>query len=505
MIKAKLGIATVLIAFTACKTPASSDSAVKDDLQPTGVPDSPGDAQPAGPAVGAPFASGDAEGIHWDSRFNFGDACKTLQPIGVNCQASEATAAAELSGTEAQLKSWVENPEIKSVRLAYFSFSNKPVAKILCDGAIARPDLKINVFLHRENIYDGTALATGQKDPYYKSAGPVRAGETRFAQTGLAKQLATCSPANLIVTPRGTVFGSGYLHHAKIFLASEQAEPHPLHKLPADQQAVAAEQPALWTSSSANMSSFGTSLHLENWLLFSAKTSNRLAQENFCFFEALETMKIGPNIDERADFAKKYAACIKLIQAPVIANMRFYPVPHNNTTGFPKVYPDIKALIDGARTEIRIAIHRLTTSAMTAPLVKAKQRGVDVQVIVDDDTFRKSKCDTNLIDQTEADVNSMKTLLAAGIPVTVLETTPGQLAHNKFMVVDAGVPGKEALLQGAGNFTATSLNSGGPGNIENFYIFRVPELIDTYKKAWEKYRTKSTELDKHPVANRPDC
>jgi hypothetical protein len=465
--KATLSLAAALfvITGTACRT-AGTGASLKDEAAPKDV--APADAA-AQPAIAPPFAKGETNGLGWEVRFNFPPCEHEGKKKGVYCTIEDQQAAAKQSGVEDQLAAWANDPTIKSMTLAFFSFSDKPVINLLCEAANAR-NLKVTVYLHRENI-----------------------------PTPTAQTLATCSP-NVQVVPRGTQFGTGYLQHAKIVLASELEDPLPLHLLPGEQRAAAAETTTRWTSGSANMSSFGTSLHLDNWIFFTAKSSDRLAQENLCFFYAIKTMELGDGNAERVDFAKRNDACIRGIEARMRDDVVFYPVPHAHMTR--AIYPEVKAAIDGAQTEIKVAIHRLTTASMYKPLAQAKQRGVDVQVINDDDTLRTGKCDGGpLIDQNGQDVQANRTLRAAGTPVTYLETNGeiGQLAHNKFIVID-----RKLLLQGAGNFTATSLNVTNLGNMEDFYLIRVPEIVQAYSDAWDRLHSLSTAEADHEVGAHKD-
>ncbi len=483
---ALVSLTTVALAAQGCKTAGSA--ALKDESVPTGeapaVPAEPTSAAADAaasefatpPGVPAPFGKGMlGDNFFWEARFNFPpcDHSAEGKKKGVWCKPEDSKPAAEASGVEAELKAWVNNPKIKSVQLAFFSFSATRVIETLCEGAKNR-DVKITVFLHKQNL----GSTGGQK-------------------------LATCAPGKLEVVSRGTEFGSGYLQHAKIVLASEFADPKPLHLMPEAEQEAAKSSITRWTSGSANMSAFGTSLHLDNWLFFTAKSDEFVAQENLCFFHALRTMtNEGQSgaADDRLDFAKKNKECLGGIKSPVRKDVTFYPVPHANVTRQP--YPQVKKMLDGAKTKVRIAIHRLTTASMYAPIVNAKKRGVDVEVIVDDDTLRVSKCNGGaMIDQGAQDVKANRALRAAGIPVTYLETSgeTGQLAHSKYIIVD-----DKYLFQGAGNFTATSLNISNLGNMEQFYVIDDPGIVATYAKAWDYIRTLSTEMSAHEVGNNVD-
>lgn len=423
------------------------------------------------PGVPAPFAKGDANGLFWEARFNFPPCDHPPHKKGAWCTPADATAAAEQSGVEAEIKAWANDPKVKSLQLTFFSFSDMAVINTLCDAANAR-DIKITVYLHKQNI-----------------------------PTASAQKLATCAPGKMELVSRGTEFGTGYLAHAKIVLASESSDPQPLHLMPADERSATGETVTRWTSGSANMSTYGTSLHLDNWLFFTARTREYLAQENLCFFHALRTMQnAGDATADRTDFARKNDACVRGITIPFRSDIVFYPVPHARIGR--QIYPQVKKMIDEAQHEIKVVIHRLTTGGVYGPLKDAKVRGVDVKVINDDDTLRTGKCDGGpAMDQSGADVQANRTLVAAGVPVSYLETNGSisQLAHNKFIVVDDKI-----LLQGAGNFTATSLNISNLGNLEDFYIITEPQIVKTYSKAWDYLRSISTTAADHEVGNHKD-
>lgn len=528
--KVKLCLLATLLSAAACKTGTGSalmdDEVLGDATKPENAVD---DNDLTAKANKAKFASGNFQGIDWEMRFNFPQCDHSAEgPFkkkGVFCTGLDAKAAAEFGGVEKELAEWANLPETKTIFVAYFSFSDKEVAKTLCDAANAGK--KVRVFIHRENW-----------------------------TVGSVPTLRSCSPDNLKVYPRGTQLG--FLQHAKIFLASPFDEPLPLSMMPEDQRGGAADLVTRWTSSSANMSAFGTSLHFDNWLFFQAKTSERLAQENMCFFNSIQSMKNyapddggaefgqadldavekaranavaeakankasdfaanseGQKAAEamktdivRWDFSQRYDACIKQIQAPIHPEIQFFPVPNEyqvngQKRNAPQIWPKLKNLLNNAQTEIKVISDRLTSGQVYGPLVNAKQRGVDVQVILDDDTLRVSKCNGGLqLDQVEYDAISMHSMIDGGVGVTFLDTNGGNpppptLQHNKLMIID-----RKTLLQGAGNFTASAININGPGNFEHFYLIQVPEIVNAYLGAWDYLLPLTTKPDQHEVSANP--
>lgn len=456
----------IAISVSACKTP-SNRSATKDDTSITPTVTTVF-GTPAG--VVEPFAKGNTQGMFWEARFNLPPCNHPPHKAGAFCTIDDQIAAAAQSGIESELRAWANDPNIKSLQLAYFSFSDKPVAKILCDAA-NNLGKKVNLYLHKQNM--GTPLAL---------------------------QLQQCSPGNINVISRGTEFGTGYLMHAKVFLASSDINPLPLHMMPEDQRPAAAEQTSYFTSSSANMSSFGTSLHFDNWLFFTAKTNEYLVQQNLCFFYAIGHMQPGDPSAERQSFAQVNHDCVQGIQVPMREDIKFFPVPHGGVN--PQIFPVLKAAMDGAQTEIKVAADRMTTSQVYRPLTDAKVRGLNVSVILDDDTLRTGKCNGgSQIDQNGTDVQAMRNMKSKGLALTFMETNGdmGQLQHNKFMVFD-----NKTLIQGAGNFTSTALNISGPGNFEHYYVITTPEIVQTYSNAWDRLRALSTLEQDHEVASHQD-
>ena len=98
-------------------------------LSATGCRTSSGDAESTlldnSTTISAPFASGDATDMKWAIRFNLPECDHQGQKKGAWCESSDAAAAIKKNGVEDQLKSWIEDPKIKVIKMAYFSFSNK--------------------------------------------------------------------------------------------------------------------------------------------------------------------------------------------------------------------------------------------------------------------------------------------------------------------------------------------------------------------------------------------
>jgi phosphatidylserine/phosphatidylglycerophosphate/cardiolipin synthase-like enzyme len=103
-----------------------------------------------------------------------------------------------------------------------------------------------------------------------------------------------------------------------------------------------------------------------------------------------------------------------------------------------------------------------------AALVAAKQRGVDVVVILD-----KS-------DERASSANGANYVARAGIPVFI-DYQPA-IAHNKVIVVD-----KHMVVTGSYNFTAAAERK----NTENVTIIDAPDVANRFLANWESRRAVS--------------
>ena len=117
--------------------------------------------------------------------------------------------------------------------------------------------------------------------------------------------------------------------------------------------------------------------------------------------------------------------------------------------------------VDSAQKYIYMPVFVLTHKGMESALIRAKQRGVDVKIIVDS---------TNVFVKG----SSVKTLREAGIPVKV-ENYAGKL-HSKSIIID-----DKYILAGSMNFS----NSGERRNDENMLIVKNSRLAMFYREFFE--------------------
>ncbi|PUA16681.1 phospholipase D family protein [Glaciimonas sp. PCH181] len=141
-------------------------------------------------------------------------------------------------------------------------------------------------------------------------------------------------------------------------------------------------------------------------------------------------------------------------------------------------WDDIESLIthaiDGAKSQILVQAYLLTNGKIASALIAAKQRGIDVQILVD---ARQLK--TN-------DASKVGVLVNANIPVWV--ETKYRSAHNKVIVIDAEATAS-TVITGSFNFTWSAQHK----NAENVLIVRNnPTLATRYALNWQRHRQDAT-------------
>ncbi len=120
--------------------------------------------------------------------------------------------------------------------------------------------------------------------------------------------------------------------------------------------------------------------------------------------------------------------------------------------------------IDDAQESINLMGYSFTSPEVVRALVKAKQRGVDVRVVVDE------KGNSN-----RASKSAMNVLVKAGIPLRT--NAQYKIMHDKVMITDG-----ENVETGSFNYTRSAAEY----NSENALIVRgVPALAKTYLTHWQ--------------------
>ena len=123
----------------------------------------------------------------------------------------------------------------------------------------------------------------------------------------------------------------------------------------------------------------------------------------------------------------------------------------------------IVSALDAAQTSILVQAYSFTSAPIAKALVNAKNRGVDVQAILD-----KSQ-------KTEK-YTSATFLSNAGIPTFI--DGKHKIAHNKIMIIDG-----KTVITGSFNFS----KSAEEGNAENLLVIDAPELAKKYSENWKNH------------------
>lgn len=122
--------------------------------------------------------------------------------------------------------------------------------------------------------------------------------------------------------------------------------------------------------------------------------------------------------------------------------------------------------IDTAQESIRLMGYSFTSPEVSRSLIKAKQRGVDVKVVLD---WKANNA------KGSAGAAAMNFLVNAGIPVRTVSQF--KIMHDKVIITDG-----RNVETGSFNFSRAAVRS----NSENALVIRdYPVLADTYLQHWQ--------------------
>lgn len=130
--------------------------------------------------------------------------------------------------------------------------------------------------------------------------------------------------------------------------------------------------------------------------------------------------------------------------------------------------------IDSAKDSIYVMAYGFTSTPITNALLRAKSRGVDVNILLD-----------------KSNVSAKKylpyTFTFYNIPVYIDYRPP--IAHNKVMIIDG-----ETTITGSYNFTGNAQK-----NAENVIFIRNKKIADTYIENWMYRHSQSTNLNAYKI------
>lgn len=168
---------------------------------------------------------------------------------------------------------------------------------------------------------------------------------------------------------------------------------------------------------------------------------------------------------------------ISVFSLEPITNYRALFSPHDHLA------EELISLIDKERKTIRIAVYCLTHRQIVKALTHAKERGVDVQVLIDPDSLRSK----TVLRQMQ---KPPFPILVWNPPLQYKELKNGKrvqkrrsLLHDKFCVF-----GNDRVWTGSFNFTLDGSNT----HQENALIIESRELAKQYLADFERLKMEST-------------
>jgi hypothetical protein len=386
----------------------------------------------------------------------------------LNTNGSDIKEAADLSGMVKiaidQLNTALVDPKNSNVSVAYFSFSNKSIQKKMCE--LSAKGVAIRVVLD---------AGSGPKNGLPGQIDDLIMNNPDCLDENKKLNVTLSYLGGNTKIEAGKIW---QLHHNK-FLMIET--PNQKVKL---------------NFSSGNLSTFGTSLHLDHWVMINAPASSNLIRAHKCVMQGLEaavskskedgstSKAVGQSyITERekcfdeADVLPRQSLSTsveeinsqisKMLDAEEIAPL-YAP---NNNQYVEKTFIDALGKVpnDGY---IYIAIQHFLHPGVSRALTKAAERGVDVRVVMDDDALRGES------DVPGVDLMIKKLVLVKGIQIRFAETNKlagggGALMHNKFAILNGVM-----TFSGAGHYTNAAMNV----NWENFYFAKNKIVLLGYAK-----------------------
>lgn len=348
-----------------------------------------------------------------------------------------------------ELLGLIGDKNVKSLFLAFLSFSNDEVALEICDA------VKRNVavtFIIDSNSEDRPGAR--------RDLDMVSECRPETLSQGEAPNL----PKTLF---RGNAGGIGYAHN-KIIIA-EYEDPEKVRLV----------------YGSANMSS-GTMLHHENWHFVTTNRKTFLAQSHFCVKEAM--IESGSS---RKDYKKTFTTCRKKIEAPEEEDIRMLVVPSDGKAAMKNIVDNMAASVSAD-----VAVHRFTHPDLINAMARASEDSKKVRMVADDDIYwtgvRGTRTGSNLWYEF---TNTMK-VAKAGVDVRYVQSNQNHwlLHHNKYIIFNYA-DGSGAVHAGAGNFTKAAFTK----NMENYYFITIPSVVNEFRKQYQyKFENLATSYDKMP-------
>lgn len=130
--------------------------------------------------------------------------------------------------------------------------------------------------------------------------------------------------------------------------------------------------------------------------------------------------------------------------------------------------------INSAKNSVLVQAYQLTSVPIVKALVEAKDRGVQVNVILDKSQYNEKKYSSALL------------LNHYNIPVWI-DRKPA-IAHNKVIIID-----NQKVITGSFNFSKAAQYK----NAENLILLDEPQIAHLYKSNWENRKSVSETFESY--------
>lgn len=360
------------------------------------------------------------------------------------CTYDDLIPSSEASGMIENINQQIDlavNPKTAKLYVAYFSFSNKPIFRKLCEKAQA--GISIEFFL--DSSYRTSTLAQDL----------INCGSNNNVKFHFIGHTDTTDQSNIIWR----------LHHNK-FMIIDSGD----------------ETPVNINFSSGNLSAYGTSLHYDHWVTITAPRTSNIYNTHLCVIQAMLNA-VDPDgdgqdndMDDPALYRTTLNKCLKDMNALTIDDAileetiapLFSPNPQNEIAN--RLVEEINSLQSGET--LRGAIQHFTHNSIARALTRACERGVNVQMIMDDDILTGE----SEVPGVQEFYSSMLQNTCVNIQFMQTNAEGFQMMHNKFLVL-----GNRRVFAGAGHFTYSAMTV----NYENFYLMQSQSIVDQYNALFD--------------------
>ncbi len=352
----------------------------------------------------------------------------------MNCDKSDVANQVVAGGIVSRLTAMAERARQESghVEMAFMSFSEVTLFAALCQQT--RQGLRLSGF-------------------FDSKAGPPSGLAFRLENECQRRGQRNVRMYYMGMPPGGK--GGWRLHHNKFFIAHYKSEEVEI------------------AFGSANLTSTGLGVNFENWNFFSGQSSDDFVADHLCGVRSMVAARNAGKIeDDPRVFRQTLKSCLSnqsLEESGYV--VMFAPDPAD------QVFKVLEKQIDDvvASGRIRMAAYFFTHLGIAQALQRARQRGVEIHLILDDDILLPG----SIRGQRQFYLDVLQPAVS-GFQVRIFDTNEEiyQMQHNKFLILE-GVKEKSKVrvFAGAGQFTLSAFKN----NYENFYLIENLEVVSDFQ------------------------